>query len=121
MIEYSELELNVLPPDEMLQTLRLGIWKELYHNETEIDVYRRTLQREYLSRIHEFLSLNQIGGSRSSVDLKNSDIRPLMRTELILLKKDIKKHLDKGLGDGIQKAHLEDAIIRIEQLLQNDK
>lgn len=121
LIEYSELELNVLPPDEMLQTLRLGIWKELYHNETEIDVYRRTLQREYLSRIHEFLSLNQIGGSRSSVDLKNSDIRPLMRTELILLKKDIKKHLDKGLGDGIQKAHLEDAIIRIEQLLQNDK
>lgn len=121
LIEYSELEFNVLPPDEMLQTLRLGIWKELYHNETEIDVYRRTLQREYLSRIHEFLSLNQIGGSRSSVDLKNSDIRPLMRTELILLEKDIKKHLDKGLGEGIQKAHLEDAIIRIEQLLQNDK
>ncbi|MEC8140870.1 MAG: zinc-dependent metalloprotease [Bacteroidota bacterium] len=121
LIEYSELELNVLPPYEMLQTLRLGIWKELYDNETEIDVYRRTLQREYLSRIHEFLSLNQIGGSRSSVDLKNSDIRPLMRTELILLEKDIKKHLDKGLGDGIQKAHLEDAIIRIEQLLQNDK
>lgn len=121
LIEYSELEFNVLPPDEMLQTLRLGIWKELYHNETEIDVYRRTLQREYLSRINEFLSLNQIGGSRSSVDLKNSDIRPLMRTELILLEKDIKKHLDKGLGEGIQKAHLEDAIIRIEQLLQNDK
>ena len=121
LIEYSELEFNVLPPDEMLQTLRLGIWKELYHNETEIDVYRRTLQREYLSRIHEFLSLNQIGGSRSSVDIKNSDIRPLMRTELILLEKDIKKHLDKGLGEGIQKAHLEDAIIRIEQLLQNDK
>ena len=121
LIEYTELELNVLPPDEMLQTLRLGIWKELYDNETEIDVYRRTLQREYLSRIHEFLSLNQIGGSRSSVDLKNSDIRPLMRTELILLEKDIKKHLDKGFGNGIQKAHLEDAIIRIEQLLQNDK
>ena len=55
------------------------------------------------------------------MDLKNSDIRPLMRTELILLEKDIKKHLDKGFGNGIQKAHLEDAIIRIEQLLQNDK
>ena len=55
------------------------------------------------------------------MDIKNSDIRPLMRTELILLEKDIKKHLDKGLGEGIQKAHLEDAIIRIEQLLQNDK
>ncbi len=121
LIEYSELELNVLPPDEMLEILRQGIWKELYDNETKIDVYRRTLQREYLSRIHEFLSLDQIGGSRSSVDLKNSDIRPLMRTELILLEKDIKKHLDKRLGDGIQKAHLEDAIIRIEQLLHNDK
>jgi len=121
LIEYTELELNVLPPDEMLQTLRQGIWKELYDNETEIDVYRRTLQREYLSRIHEFLTLDQMGGSRSSVDLKNSDIRPLMRTELFLLEKDIKKHLDKRLGDGIQKAHLEDAIIRIEQLLYNDK
>ena len=121
LIEYTELELNVLPPDEMLQTLRQGIWKELYDNETEIDVYRRTLQREYLSRIHEFLSLDQIGGSRSSVDLKNSDIRPLMRTELFLLEKDIKKHLDKVLGEGIQKAHLEDAIIRIEELLHTDK
>ena len=120
LIEYTELELNVLPPDEMLQTLRQGIWKELYDNETEIDVYRRTLQREYLSRIHEFLTLDQMGGSRSSVDLKNSDIRPLMRTELFLLEKDIKKHLDKVLGEGIQKAHLEDAIIRIEELLHND-
>ncbi len=120
LIEYTELELNVLPPDEMLQTLREGIWKELYDNETEIDVYRRTLQREYLSRIHEFLSLDQIDGSRSSVDLKNSDIRPLMRTELILLEKDIKKYLDKVLGEGIQKAHLEDAIIRIEELLHKD-
>ena len=44
-----------------------------------------------------------------------------MRTELILLEKDIQKHLDKVLGEGIQKAHLEDAIIRIEELLHTDK
>ena len=43
-----------------------------------------------------------------------------MRTELILLEKDIKKYLDKVLGEGIQKAHLEDAIIRIEELLHKD-
>ena len=105
----------------MLQTLRLGIWKEIYDNDSEIDVYRRTLQREYLSRIDSFLSMDQMGNNRNPVDLQNSDIRPLLRSELTLLTDDINNNLGGGKLNGIQKAHLEDAIIRIEQLLQNDK
>ena len=105
----------------MLQTLRLGIWKEIYDNDDEIDVYRRTLQREYLSRINSFLSTDQMGNSRNPIDLQNSDIRPLLRTELALLTKDINSHLGKVKLNGIQIAHLEDVIIRIEQILNDDE
>ena len=119
MIEYTELGSDVLPPDEMLQTLRLGIWNEIYEENGGIDVYRRTLQREYLSRFDSFLNMDQMGGSRNPVDLKNSDIRPLIRTELGFLEQDIKQYLDSKIENDIQKAHLEDAIIRIEQLLKD--
>ena len=119
LIEYTELGSDVLPPDEMLQTLRLGIWNEIYEENGGIDVYRRTLQREYLSRFDSFLNMDQMGGSRNPVDLKNSDIRPLIRTELGFLEQDIKQYLDSKIENDIQKAHLEDAIIRIEQLLKD--
>jgi hypothetical protein len=121
LIEYSELGSNTLTPDEMLQTLRLGIWKEIYDNDSEIDVYRRTLQREYLSRIDSFLSMDQMGSSRNPVDLQNSDIRPLLRTELTLLTNDITSRLGGGRLNSIQKAHLEDVIVRIEQILNNNE
>ena len=121
LIEYSALGSNTLTPDEMLQTLRLGIWKEIYDNDSEIDVYRRTLQREYLSRIDSFLSMDQMGSSRNPVDLQNSDIRPLLRTELTLLTNDITKRLGRGRLNGIQKVHLEDVIVRIEQILNNNE
>ena len=121
LIEYSALGSNTFTPDEMLQTLRLGIWKEIYDNDDEIDVYRRTLQREYLSRINSFLSMDQLGSSRNPVNLQNSDIRPLLRTELTLLTNDITNRLGRGKLNGIQKAHLEDVIVRIEQILNNDE
>jgi hypothetical protein len=121
LIEYSALGSNTFSPDEMLETLRLGIWREIYDNDSEIDVYRRTLQREYLSRIDSFLSMDQMGNSRNPVDLQNSDIRPLVRTELNLLTDDINSHLDGEKLNGIQKAHLEDVIIRIEQILNNEE
>lgn len=121
LIEYSALGSNTFSPDEMLETLRLGIWREIYDNDSEIDVYRRTLQREYLSRIDSFLSMDQMGSSRNPVDLQNSDIRPLLRTELSLLTDDINSHLDGEKLNGIQKAHLEDVIIRIEQILNNEE
>jgi hypothetical protein len=63
--------------------------------------------------------MDQMGGSRNPVDLKNSDIRPLIRTELGFLEQDIKQYLDSKTENDIQKAHLEDAIIRIEQLLKD--
>jgi hypothetical protein len=121
LIEYSALGSNTLTPNEMLQTLRLGIWKEIYDNDSEIDVYRRTLQREYLSRINSFLSMDQLGSSRNPVNLQNSDIRPLLRTELSLLTNDITNRLGRGKLNGIQKAHLEDVIVRIEQILNNNE
>lgn len=121
LIEYSALGSNTLTPNEMLQTLRLGIWKEIYDNDSEIDVYRRTLQREYLSHINSFLSMDQLGSSRNPVNLQNSDIRPLLRTELTLLTNDITNRLGRGKLNGIQKAHLEDVIVRIEQILNNNE
>ena len=62
-----------------------------------------------------------MGSSRNPVDLQNSDIRPLLRTELSLLIDDINSHLYKEKLNGIQKAHLEDVIIRIEQILDNEE
>lgn len=108
---------------EMMAQLRSGIWSEL-KNGKAIDTYRRSLQRGYIERL-EYLLKNEpapipaamkefIGFT--SVKVSQSDIRPMARGELKTLQRDLRAALPIA-KDTISRYHIEDAIARIEDIL----
>ena len=49
--------------------------------------------------------------------IAQSDIRPLIREQLHLLRDEIQAALDRGVSDRNTRIHLEDALIRIDGTL----
>ncbi|MBF4985810.1 zinc-dependent metalloprotease, partial [Nonlabens mediterrranea] len=102
---------------EMMQDLRNGIFSELSKGE-KIDRYRRNLQRAYVERL-EFIMTNDQPRSRfggSSIDVEQSDIRPIVRAELKQLRSDSKRAIGRT-RDQLSKIHLEDLVERIDLIL----
>ena len=89
----------------MLKDLRNGIWSEL-RNGRSIDTYRRNLQRAYLTRMGTLANDNTAS---------QSDVRSLVRAELETLKRSVRAAA--GSSSGIRRAHLLDALDRIENIL----
>ncbi len=117
---------NAYPINELFTDLRKGIWGEI-ETGGNIDTYRRNLQRGYIERLaylmkDESTSALSVLGSRAAqfgftpVDISQSDIRPVVRQELKMLSASIKRALPK-YGNIILKAHLEDALVRIDNIL----
>lgn len=110
-------------PLEMLGDLRRGIWSELRTGK-KIDTYRRNLQRAYIERFEHLMTREQSSVSPSfrsfvgftEVDVSQSDIRPLVRAELSVLKSQIKSTISKT-SDRMSRYHLIDALERIDNIL----
>ncbi|GHA57924.1 glutaminyl-tRNA synthetase [Pontibacter akesuensis] len=108
---------------EMMADLRTGIWAEVGTGKT-IDMYRRNLQRGYLERM-EYLMKEEpkpvTGRARAfsgstAINVSQSDIRPMVRGELNTLRNQIKGSLAKT-SDAMTKYHLQDALVRIDTIL----
>ncbi len=103
---------------EMMVDLRQGLFSELSRGKT-IDRYRRNLQRAYVERL-EFIMNNEQGGrSRfggSSIDVAQSDIRPIVRAELETLLRDTRR-ASNITRDRLSKIHLRDLAERIDMIL----
>ncbi|MER2996823.1 zinc-dependent metalloprotease [Pontibacter populi] len=106
---------------EMMADLRKGLWSEVSTGKS-IDIYRRNLQRGYLERM-EFLMKDQeqtaaarFGRGGTPVNVAQSDIRPMVRGELTALRSQIRSSLAKT-SDTMTKYHLQDALVRIENIL----
>ena len=108
---------------EMMSDLRNGIWSELAAGRT-IDAYRRNLQRAHIERL-EYLMKEEpapvpanfrafIGGT--PIDVSQSDIRPMVRAELKTLRTQINGAIARTT-DLMSKYHLEDAVQRINNIL----
>lgn len=123
LIEWSErTEGDTYTPFELMDDLRVAIWKELDDNRPTIDVFRRNLQRGYIERMEylmteeptipeqwrQFFSLN--------VDVSQSDIRPIVREQLELLLDDVEGAINSS-GDRATRTHLQDVTYRIEDVL----
>ena len=93
---------------EMLTDVRQGIWSEL-PSVSSIDVYRRNLQRTYLSLIHEMMESDD-----SSIN--GSDIKAMLRDEIQTLKGQVDNAVNRS-GDRATQVHLRDVQTRIERLL----
>ena len=105
---------------EMMDDLRNGIFSELRANDN-VDVHRRHLQRAYVERMEYLMTQEPTGFFGSSVDLSQSDIRPAVRNQLTILRRDAGRRISAGNLDRATRVHLEDTIARIDNILdQND-
>ncbi|TDB65157.1 zinc-dependent metalloprotease [Arundinibacter roseus] len=108
---------------DLMGDLRTGIWTELKGGQVA-DTYRRNLQRAYLERM-EFLMTKEPAtvpaGARAFVNyvpvrVGQSDIRAVVRGELMQLQTEIKKAIPTT-KDTLMKYHLQDALVRVEKIL----
>ncbi|MDA9554801.1 zinc-dependent metalloprotease [Pelobium sp.] len=116
---------NAYSVEELFNDLHKGIFTELASG-SNIDVYRRNLQRAYLDRLETLMKdpepaapnpfAGRGGNSAPVIKAGDTDIRPLARLELINLKNDINKALPKYSNPTL-KAHLIDAVARINAIL----
>ncbi|MEX2532269.1 MAG: zinc-dependent metalloprotease [Gemmatimonadota bacterium] len=135
MIEHEAfLGEDTYGPAEMLDDAREIVWRELQTG-AEIDTYRRNQQRAYLDQSHYLLleaesdhwsppgsgnlrvSSNNDPPLNADLHIGQSDIRPLVRDQLRLLRDEVQGALDGGVADRMSRIHLEDALIRIDQAL----
>ena len=123
MMENEEMNEEAYAIDQMMEDLRKGLFSELNRGE-EISRIRRNLQRAYISRMHHLMTEEQSSIpsryrsyiNRSSIDVENSDIRPLVRAELKILQRDLRRAINRTRYK-MTKYHLEDSVERIEDIL----
>ncbi|GAB5408719.1 MAG: zinc-dependent metalloprotease [Balneolaceae bacterium] len=118
--EQSALHDDAYSLLEMLEDLRKGIWSEIYSNRT-IDIFRRNLQKEYISTITVVFEQDSFGGGffGPSLDIKDSDLRSALRYELSQLRTDI-RNARSNIRDRESRAHLDDVNYRINEILDED-
>jgi hypothetical protein len=101
---------------DLFGDLHKNIWRELYLK-SSIDVYRRNLQKEYISDISALLiSPPPSPFSMLMPDPTQSDISSIARAELVRLNKEIKRSLP-FISDKPSKYHLQDVLMRIDKML----
>lgn len=98
-----------------LDRVRKVIWSELA-SKGEISIYRRNLQRVYLSQIASLLEIDEREEREGSYGVLRSDIRGALRDQLQQLQKEIRSTL-RSTGDRTTQVHLRDALDRIETTL----
>ena len=113
-------------PLEMLTDLRQGLWSELGRGDA-IGPFRRNLQRGYLERL-EYLMTEEVTPpppqflqfiAFTPVDVSQSDIRAYVRGELTALRQQVRSAIPRT-RDRATRLHLEDALVRIDHILDPD-
>jgi hypothetical protein len=124
MAILSELEANqssdAYPLVEFLDDVRDAVWDGM-GEASALDGYRRALQRAHLERL-EYLMTDQPAGNAfqgPAPDLSRSDVRPLVRAQLIDLKDDVERAA-RRIRHRLTRAHLQDTAVRIDKILEAD-
>lgn len=107
---------------DLTKTLRNSIWSELKKG-TEIDTYRRQLQRAHIERLAYLMTAENQTKRRGSdyikstaVNTNQSDIRAVVRAELSTLKSMVRRGLNRT-SNTMSRIHLKDILERIEAVL----
>jgi hypothetical protein len=111
---------------ELMDDLRAGIWTEAEAGRA-VDTYRRNLQRAYVEGVEALFTEEQRPmpagwGSffaYTPIDVSQSDIRPLARMELKQLRGLLSRAVPRT-ADAMTKAHYEDLMARIDDILDQD-
>jgi hypothetical protein len=112
----------------LLEHVRQGLWREL-EDGRPIGPYRRNLQRGYLERMDHLMTAEVESGTvpdwaedyviQTPVDVSQSDIRAYVRSELTALRGQVEQAL-REVDDYRTGIHLEDVLVRINQILDPD-
>ena len=123
MIENEALNgNNAYSLNEMMIDLKDGIWSELKNNRS-IDVYRRNLQKSFISRLGYIMKNEQPptrpgwGSYITTIKVDVSDIRSITMGTLLDLKKDLNKAV-KRYSDKVLKSHLNYCIAMIDDAMK---
>src|SRR5688500_11376905 len=135
MIEHEAFHgAGTYRPAQMLDDTRAAVWRDARAG-TTVNAYRRNLQRAYLAQAHQLLNVAdnpgwspprsgdlRVGSDNDPVlngplKIAQSDIRPLIRDQLKLLRGELRATLARGVPDRNTRIHLEDAIVRIDRTL----
>ena len=105
--------------DELMSDLRRGIFSEIKMN-TPIDIYRRNLQKLFVSKLIETMSSDKsnvtfFSGRR--IVLADTDIPSIARGQLNELKSQL-KIATSTTSDRLTKFHLNDLVARIENAMK---
>jgi hypothetical protein len=104
----------------MLGDLRNGIWSEA-RTAAKVDIFRRNLQRSYLDRMSYLMTAEMNRNfSPAYFDVNTSDIKALVRGELTTLKRRLTA-IKSSVADRVTRYHYEDAIARIDEILDPSK
>jgi hypothetical protein len=119
----------VYPLSEMLADVRRAVWTELSDSRVSIDPFRRSLQRTWLAQADGKLnptpaviitpSTSRAQRARSSGE-PNTDVRALMRGELLTLKSSIDAAIGRS-ADRATRLHLLDAREEIRRILDPER
>ncbi|MBK9659857.1 MAG: zinc-dependent metalloprotease [Chitinophagaceae bacterium] len=109
---------------ELLNDLKKGVWTELAGRKP-IDIYRRNLQKSYVSTLINLLapsSTTTVGSITISTGGANdkSDIKSVVRAHLVALRLEIIAAVT-GTADTVSKFHLQDVAQRIDNALNPSK
>ena len=121
LMEASSQGKQYYSVDDLMTDLRGGIFSELKTN-APIDIYRRNLQKLYVTKLSELLTPGTVSVGSSSrsrtrqLDLNDTDLPSITRGQLMSLKGALKAAAAKST-DKLSKLHLLDLAFRIEQAL----
>ncbi len=106
----------------MLDDLRGGIWAADLAGAGPIDAWRRNLQRAHLARLNVLMTQEPppppaVPGAPAAVLTSISDIRPLVRAQLTSLRASARLRVPRTT-DPVTRAHLEDVVARIGEILE---
>ncbi len=116
---------NTYKMTDLFSDLKKGIWSELSTRKA-IDVYRRNLQKSYVSIMNKLLNPAEVtvnvGGFSisTSPNTEKTDIRSLVRAHLTTLKAEVNAAA-ASITDPMSKYHLQDVSKRIDDALNPKK
>lgn len=100
---------------QLFGDMRSGLFSELKSG-AQIDTYRRNLQRAFVEKLESLMTTDSNSFQARQVNVAQSDIRPVVKSELKTLQKEIKSNKGK-FTDRASSVHLEDLLDRIAEIL----
>ena len=122
LMETSSMNKANYSIDKLMSDLKRGIFSELRTN-TAIDVYRRNLQKAFVSKLIDAISLDKSATANfngKTIIMVNTDLPSIARGHLIELRSQLKA-ANASVTDRLSKFHIADLVARIDKALNPNR